>query len=259
MRPDLRLGVGVTPGTYPRAAGGGLVVRHTVPTTTATFALTLVTPPAMSRRAVGEALADAVAELRAVDLTYSPLRAGSLVSRLRRGEVQVDAYGPLVELVERCDALRAATDGWFDAWASGAFDPSALVKGWAVERAAARVRAAGITDYAVVSGGDLTVRGRAPHGGAWRVAVHHPYEAKRPPAVVELTAGAIGTSGVTGRRGHVVDPHTGEVVERVAAATVTGPDLATADAYATALYAAGPAGLAWFPTADGYRAALETP
>jgi thiamine biosynthesis lipoprotein len=214
----------------------------------------------MSRRAVGEALADAVAELRAVDLTYSPLRRGSLVSRLRRGEVRVEAYAPLVELVERCDAMRAATDGWFDAWASpGGFDPSALVKGWAVERAAARVRAAGITSYAVVSGGDLTVRGRAPHGGPWRVAVHHPYETKRPPAIVELTSGAIGTSGVTGRRGHVVDPHTGEPVARVVAATVTGPDLATADAYATALYAAGPAGLAWFPTTEGYRAALETP
>ncbi|HEY6593504.1 MAG TPA: FAD:protein FMN transferase [Asanoa sp.] len=260
MRADLRLGPGVTPAAYPRAAGGGMVVRHTVPTTTATFSLTLVTPGTMSRRAVSEALADAVAELRAVDLTYSPLRRGSLVSKLRRGEVAVDAYPPLVELVERCDAMRAATDGWFDAWAApGGFDPSALVKGWAVERAATRIRAAGVADYAVVSGGDLTVRGKAPHGGPWRVAVHHPYDGRRPPAVVELTAGAIGTSGVTGRRGHVVDPHSGEVVNRVAAATVTGPDLATADAYATALYAAGPAGLAWFPTAEGYRAALETP
>ena len=73
-----------------------------------------------------------------------------------------------------------------------------------------------------------------------------------------MTAGAIGTSGVTGRRDHVVDPHTGEPAGELAAATVVGPDLAVADAYATALYAAGPAGLTGSLTADGYRALVAT-
>lgn len=260
MRPDVRLGGGIAPSVTPYATHGGLVVRHAVQTSTAAFVLTLVSPPSMSRRTVGDAIADAVAEIRALDLTYGPLRSGSLVSLLRRGEVTPEAYPPLADLVARCESMRAATDGWFDAWAApGGFDPSALVKGWAVERAAARVRAAGITDYAVASGGDLTVRGNAPHGGPWRVAVHHPYDARRKPRLLQMTSGAIGTSGVTGRRGHVADPHTGRAVERVAAATVTGPDLAVADAYATALYAAGPAGLDWFPTAEGYRGALATP
>ena len=262
MRPDLRLGAGpATTVTRPAASnGGGLVAHHSVQTSTATFALTLVSPGEMTRRTLAATIADAVAELRAVDVAYSPLRESSLVSRLRRGEVSPDAYAPLADLVARCDAMRAATDGWFDAWsAPGGFDPSALVKGWAMERAAARVRAAGITDYAVASGGDLTVRGSAPHGGPWRVAVHHPYDTRRRPVLLELTSGAIGTSGVTGRRGHVIDPHDGRPVEEVRAATVMGPNLAVADAYATALYAAGDAGLAWFPTAEGYTGALETP
>jgi hypothetical protein len=42
-------------------------------------------------------------------------------------------------------------------------------------------------------------------------------------------------------------------------ATVVGPDLSVADAYATALYAAGPAGLDWFPTPEGYRALVLDP
>ncbi|GIF50927.1 thiamine biosynthesis lipoprotein [Asanoa ferruginea] len=258
MRPDLRLGGGpASTLAHPAAANGGLVAHHTVQTSTAGFTLTLVSPEWMSRRTLAATIADAVAELRAVDFAYSPIRESSLVARLRRGEVAPDAYAPLADLVARCDAMRAATDGWFDAWsAPGGFDPSALVKGWAMERAAARVRAAGITDYAVASGGDLTVRGNAPHGGPWRIAVHHPYEARRKPVLLELTAGAIGTSGVTGRRGHVVDPHRASAVEELRAATVMGPDLAVADAYATALYAAGEAGLAWFPTPEGYTGTI---
>ncbi|MGC1211732.1 MAG: FAD:protein FMN transferase, partial [Micromonospora sp.] len=111
-----------------------------------------------------------------------------------------------------------------------------------------------IHDYAVLSGADLVVRGHAAHGGPWRVAVHHPTDAHRAPLVLEMTAGAVGTSGVTGRQGHVVDPHTGEPADHLVAATVVGPDLAVADAYATALYAAGPAGLAWFRNGSDYRA-----
>ena len=256
-RPDLRLGGGSRRRAEQPAGpyADRLVARHTVTTSATEYLLVLNGPAALGRRGLGEALADAVAELRAIDLTYSPARPASLVSRLRREELSADSYPPLADLVARCAAMRARTDGWFDAWAvPGGFDPSGLLNGWAVERAAARLRAAGIEDYAVLGGADLVVRGHAPHGGPWRVALHHPTDARRPPVNLDLTGAAIGTSGVAGRRDHVVDPHTGEPVHHFAAATVIGPDLAVADAYATALFAAGRTGLDWFPTADGYRA-----
>ncbi|SCE66298.1 FAD:protein FMN transferase [Micromonospora mirobrigensis] len=257
-RPDLRLG------TYShrvdRAAtdtADRLAVRYTVRTTTAEYTLVLNAPGWFGHKGLGDALRDAVAELRAVDLTYGPSRPESLVSRLRRGEISPESYPPLADLVDRCAAMRAATDGWFDAWAvPGGFDPGGLLGGWAVERAAARLRAAGVHDYAVLTGADLVVRGHAAHGGPWRVAVHHPTDGRRPPLVLEMTAGAVGTSGVSGRHGHVVDPHTGEPADQLAAATVVGPDLAVADAYATALYAAGRAGLSWFRAGSDYRALL---
>ena len=53
------------------------------------------------------------------------------------GEISPESYPPLADLVDRCAAMRAATDGWFDAWAvPGGFDPGGLLGGWAVERAA---------------------------------------------------------------------------------------------------------------------------
>ncbi|WP_027647467.1 FAD:protein FMN transferase [Salinispora pacifica] len=254
-RPDLRLG-----GNQRRVGGAGpatgerIAVAHTVRTTIAEYTLLFNAPDWLGRRGASTVLRDAVAELRAIDLAYGPNRPESLVSRLRRGEVSPESYPPLTDLVDRCTAMRAATDGWFDAWAvPGGFDPGGLLGGWAVEQAAARLRAGGVHDYAVLTGADLVVRGHAAHGGPWRVAVHHPTNRRQAPLVLEMTAGAIGTSGVTGRRGHVVDPHTGEPADQFIAATVVGPDLAVADAYATALYAAGPAGLAWFHSGTDYR------
>ena len=183
-------------------AGDRITVQHTVRTSTAEYSAAAQRPRLARPPDVGEALRDAVAELRAIDLTYGPNRPDSLVSQLRRGEISPESYPPLADLVDRCAAMRAATDGWFDAWAvPGGFDPGGLLGGWAVERAAARLRAAGIHDYAVLSGADLVVRGHAAHGGPWRVAVHHPTDADRAPLVLEMTAGAVGTSGVTGRRG----------------------------------------------------------
>ncbi|TWH68771.1 thiamine biosynthesis lipoprotein [Micromonospora olivasterospora] len=152
-RPDLRLGARSHRLDRSVAPVDRIVVRHTVRTATAEYTLLLNAPDRQGRRGVGEALADAVGELRAIDLTYGPTRPGSLVSRLRRGEISPESYPPLADLVDRCAAMRAATDGWFDAWAvPGGFDPGGLLGGWAVERAAARLRAAGIDDYAVLTG-----------------------------------------------------------------------------------------------------------
>jgi thiamine biosynthesis lipoprotein len=209
----------------------------------------------MARRTLGEALAAAVAELRAVDAAFSPFHPRSLVSAVRRGDLDAASYPPpLADVMQRCDAMRAATDGWFDAWAvPGGFDPSGLVKGWAIDRAAVLLRAAGIDDYAIAAGGDWLVRGNGPRGGAWRIGVADPDNPLRVLATVELTDGAVATSGYGAP---VVDPHRGGPARSRGPATVTGPTLATADGYATALYAAGEAGLPWFPTTDGYRAVV---
>jgi thiamine biosynthesis lipoprotein len=241
----------------PRGAGttDRIVARHSVQVTGTVFSFCLAAPPRMSRRAIGEALAAAVAELRAVDAAFSPFRQRSLVSAVRRGELSAEACPPpLADIVTRCAAMRAATDGWFDAWAvPGGFDPSGLVKGWAIDRAAVLLRAAGIDDYAITAGGDWLVRGTGPRGGAWRVGVADPDHPLRILATIELTDGAVATSGYGSL---IIDPHTGESVSPRGPATVTGPTLCTADAYATALYAAGEAGLRWFPTPDGYRAVV---
>lgn len=179
--------------------------------------------------------------LRWVDATFSPYREDSEVRRLDRRALALRDAHPLVrEVLERCEGLREATGGWFDARAGGALDPSGLVKGWAVDRAAGKLRDAGLSRFCVNAGGDVLVA-----GGPWRVGVQHPRRRDRVAAVVSVTDAAVATSGAYERGDHVLDPHTGRPARGAVAVTVLGRDLGTADAYATAAFAMGEAGPAW--------------
>ena len=73
-------------------------------------------------------------------------------------------------------------------------------------------------------------------------------------AVVEGSDLAVATSGAYARGDHVFDPHTHRPADGVMSVTITGPDLGTADAYATAAFAMGVAGPAWTARLRGYEA-----
>jgi thiamine biosynthesis lipoprotein len=76
--------------------------------------------------------------------------------------------------------------------------------------------------------------------------------------VLEVSDLAVATSGEYERGRHVLDPHTGRPPEGLLSVTIVGPDLATADAYATAAFAMGAAGPEWTATLDGYDALCIT-
>ena len=65
---------------------------------------------------------------------------------------------------------------------------------------------------------------------------------------------AVATAGAYERGEHIVDPRGDRPPEGVLSVTVVGPDLGTADAYATAAFAMGLDGPAWTAGLDGYEA-----
>jgi len=195
--------------------------------------------------------------LRLVDATFSTYRDDSAISRLNRGELaRADADPDVHEVLLRCEQLREETAGFFDAGAPipGAVDPSGLVKGWSVDRAARILDAAGARNYHLNAGGDIRVRGCPETGRPWRVGIQHPLVRDRVAAVVEADDLAIATSGEYQRGHHIVNPHTGLPPSGVLSVTVVGPDLGTADAYATAAFAMGEAGPRWTARLRGYEA-----
>jgi FAD:protein FMN transferase len=188
------------------------------------------------------ALADAVGWLHWVDATFSTYKADSQVSRISRGELALsDAHPDVLRVLDRCEELRAETNGYFDVHAASPdrLDPSGLVKGWAVDRAAELLDGAGLRNYAINAGGDIRLRGCALPAGPWRVGIQHPVERLRVAAGVESTDLAVATSGEYERGQHVLDPYTRRPPAGILSVTITGPDLATADAYATAAFAMG--------------------
>lgn len=145
-------------------------------------------------------------------------------------------------LVTLCERAEHSTVGLFSATAGNGgrrvYDPTGLVKGWAVEGATRHLALASGIAFCVNAGGDIlagTSRG-APDLGPWRIGVEDPRRRTRIAATVELVDGAVATSGNAARGAHIRDPRTGERVVRDGSATVTGPSLLWADVWATAAF-----------------------
>ena len=135
-------------------------------------------------------------------------------------------------------------------------DLSAIAKGYAVDRVAEALEAAGFPRFMVEVGGEVRVGGTNDAGAPWRIAIEQP-DAVSFQTIVPLVDAAVATSGdyrnfyewEGGRVSHTIDPRTGRPVEHaLASVTVVSGRCVTADALATALSVLGPD--------DGYRFAV---
>ncbi len=134
-----------------------------------------------------------------------------------------------------------------------ALDFGGYLKGVALDRAAAILRAQGINNALINIGGNVMALG-SKQGKPWRIGIQHPRQ-PGPMATVMLADGeAIGTSGdyqrffeVDGKRyAHLLDPRTGYPADHTQAVSVLIPagDKAgtRSDAASKPIFIAGPAG-----------------
>ena len=205
-------------------------------------------------------------ELRHADDVFSTYRADSDLSRWENGELCTeDADRTLIQVFALCAEAGRRTDGWFDprglpdptSWRPR-YDPSGLVKGWAVERASRQLRALADHDWCLNAGGDIAVSTLAANP-AWRVGIEDPTNPQRVAVVVPLRAGAIATSSTAHRGAHIIDPFSGRPAAALRAVTVVGPSLLWADVYATAASAQGMGALEWLERLPGYEAIFVGP
>jgi thiamine biosynthesis lipoprotein len=133
-------------------------------------------------------------------------------------------------------------------------DPGGIGKGFALERAADLLREMGVR-CALLHGGTSTVAAlgvppESPDG--WQVAIQHPLLPGAHLATVYVRDAALSVSAVHGksfwahgrRFGHVLDPRTGQPVEKTLLAAAIAPSATETDALSTALLVLGAEGIA---------------
>ena len=229
--------------------------------------------PAATGRIDEQAVQAAFDEMARVERVFSPAKPGG-------GPATADERAEVEAILEVGRRLAAETDGaldlrirdWVDLWGfeSGPRLPAdaemqqvadsrrrrsaegplaeyafgAVAKGYAVDRAVAVLESRGVTRALVNAGGEVGAIGEG-----WTVGVQHPRDPGALLERVRLVEGrAIATSGdyenyfVEGGRRyhHLLTPATGLPAPGAQSVSVMAPRCADADAWATALFVAGP-------------------
>lgn len=220
------------------------IIHRTLQEMTIPFTISL----AVTDRAAGAPLLTQAAEqvstaLARINRLYSPFRETSLVRRFQAGDQGLLLTEP--EFQEIYAATLAAahyTQGDFDPFFNGAFDPTGYVKGWAVEQITTAFLTPLLANPRVIAvslngGGDLQAATRPDSAFTWHIGIEDPANPQRIIAAYELANGAVATSAEN-KRGHHIH-HTGP--GDLAQVTVLADHLADADVWATAGMAGGEA------------------
>jgi len=194
------------------------------------------------------------AYFRSVDEKFSPYKEESEVSQFGRGEIALAEISDDVrEVLTLAEETQKLTDGYFNVYRpDGFFDPSGLVKGWAIQKAAQLARSLGYEDFYIEAGGDIQTSGRDSEGKKWSIGIRNPFNREEIVKVVYPLSKGIATSGTYERGAHIYNPHTGhEPTGDLASITVIGSNVYEADRFATAAFAMGERGIEFIEQYSG--------
>lgn len=182
-----------------------------------------------------------------VNRRFSPYLESSEVCLYNRGECALSASSDEFRMIlELCRETSAETDGYFNAMFGDRYDPSGLVKGWAIQQASRILLDRGLTNHVVDAGGDVQAVGRNAEGQCWRVGIRNPFDREQVVKIVAVSNHGIATSGTAVRGEHIYDPvKATPVAGGPVSLTVIAPTVFEADRMATAAFAMGHYGLAF--------------
>jgi thiamine biosynthesis lipoprotein len=194
--------------------------------------------------------------LEEVDCRFSPYLATSEVCRFNAGMIGRHAIsGDLATIWRLCEQTKTETDGYFDPVHDGWFDPSGLVKGWAIERASALLATRGFANHFVEAGGDIQAAGRNGAGQPWRIGTRNPFRREELVKVLAVSDRGVATSGTAARGRHIYNPRRPDALETdLVSLTVIASSIFEADRMATAAFAMGRDGLAFIAERPGLEA-----
>ena len=190
--------------------------------------------------------------LRTAERRFSVYLADSELSRYNQNEIKKSELSQdFGEVMNLCDFFCKKTDGYFSAYFNKEYNPTGLVKGWAIEKAAQYLLEQGCGTFLINIGGDILAKSNTEK--VWKIVVQNPFDKNKVIAVLNEKNIAVATSGIYERGEHIINPKTQQVVNTLTSLTVIGPSIIEADVYATACFAMGEGGLAYLSKQTGYR------
>jgi thiamine biosynthesis lipoprotein len=178
-----------------------------------------------------------------IDEIFSPFKESSEVSKINQGLIFEQDYSVLMqEVVDKIAETKKQTSGYFNAWNNGKFDPSGLVKGWAIYNAGKIILDSGVNNFYLEAGGDIQTSGFNDKGERWSIGIKNPFEPTEMIKVVYLGGEGIATSGNYFLGEHIYSPAK-EKASEIVSLTVVGQNIYEADRFATAAFAMGKAGI----------------
>ncbi len=141
-----------------------------------------------------------------------------------------------------------------------------IAKGYIVDRVSGLLSKMGVTDHLINAGGDIRTSGMRKDKKPWRIAIQDPFKKGHYPDVIELSDGAVATSGnyeVFYDREkvfhHIVNPKTGISPISSTSVSVIANTAMDADALATGVFVMNPAkGTAFINSLKGYETLIVT-
>lgn len=205
------------------------------------FTISLVTTDEVAGQALLEEVAPKVhEELLRLEDKFSAFKASSLVCRYQEGDLAPMADPEFQEVYTAVNAGRIETDGFFDPYYAGIYDPTGFVKGWAIEKTFKSflrplLNHVYIESVSLNGAGDMQFETAVTSDFTWRIGVENPDDLSQLVARFDMATGSIATSGLAKREAHLAIKGEQDLKQ----VTIVGTSLSWTDIWATAGFSAG--------------------
>ncbi len=190
-----------------------------------------------------------------IDEKFSTYKESSEITLINRHELTLpQASADMQTIFALAEQTRQETDGFFNIACQGVYDPSGIVKGWAIYRAAEILWGKGFANFYVDAGGDVQVAGKNQQGENWRVGIQNPFNPREIVKVLSVSDCGVATSGTYVRGQHIYNPRQrAQPITDIVGLTVIGPNIYEADRFATAAFAMGREGIGFIENLEGFE------
>jgi thiamine biosynthesis lipoprotein len=191
-----------------------------------------------------------------VDNRFSTYKKDSEISQINNGKLKVEDSSLVMKKVFKLsEKTKKETNGFFDIQNGGKYDPSGLVKGWAIYEASKILKKMGYKNFYISAGGDIQVSGKNELGQPWTVGIKNPFDQSKIVKALKIKNQGVATSGNYIRGAHIYNPK-GQLNDDVVSLTVIGPNIYEADRFATAAFAMGRQGIEFIENLPGFEGYL---